>query len=101
MHLNTYSGLQNNTVLNMFFDREGNLWLGLDKGIDLVQLSSSICSLFGNPDRFGTGYASEIYQDKLWLGTNQGLYCAPISERTIPDDNLLSYVIRDHTCPFA
>ena len=92
MHLNTYSGLQNNTVLNMFFDREGNLWLGLDKGIDLVQLSSSICSLFGNPDRFGTGYASEIYQDKLWLGTNQGLYCAPISERTIPDDNMFKSI---------
>lgn len=88
MHLNTYSGLQNNTVLSMFFDREGNLWLGLDKGIDLVQLSSSVYSLFGNPDAFGSGYASEIYQGKLWLGTNQGLYSAPLgSGGEIPDDH--------------
>lgn len=89
MHLNTYSGLQNNTVLSMFFDIEGNLWLGLDKGIDLIQLSSSVYSLFGNPDAFGTGYASEIYDGKLWLGTNQGLYSAPVHEdELIQDDNL-------------
>lgn len=89
MHLNTYSGLQNNTVLSMFFDMEGNLWLGLDKGIDLILLSSAVYSLFGNPDAFGTGYASEIYDGKLWLGTNQGLYCATAYENgSIPDDDM-------------
>ena len=93
MHLNTYSGLQNNTVLSMFFDLEGNLWLGLDKGIDLILLSSSVYSLFGNSDAFGTGYASEIYDGRLWLGTNQGLYCAPMHENgSIPDDRMFTSI---------
>lgn len=88
MHLNTYSGLQNNTVLSMFFDKDGNLWLGLDKGIDLIELSSTEYSLFGNSDRFGSGYASAVYDGELWLGTNQGLYHAPYDiSKGIPDDN--------------
>ena len=40
--LNTTNVLQNNTVLGMFFDRDNNLWLSLDKGISLLQLNSSI-----------------------------------------------------------
>lgn len=74
MHLDTFSGLQNNTVLSMFHDRDGNLWLGLDKGIDLVQLGNPEYRLFGNDDIFGSGYASAVFEGSLWLGTNQGLY---------------------------
>lgn len=74
IHLNTSNGLQNNTVLSIFYDMDGNLWLGLDKGIDLIQLSNPELRLFDDPDRFGTGYASEIYSGRLWLGTNQGLF---------------------------
>ena len=74
IHLNTYSGLQNNTVLSMYYDDHDNLWLGLDKGIDLIELGSSVYRLFGNANEFGAGYASELFEDKLWLGTNQGLY---------------------------
>lgn len=88
IHLNTYSGLQNNTVLSTYFDRDGNLWLGLDKGIDIVQLNSNEYSLFGNSDKFGAGYASAIFENELWLGTNQGLYHAPYIEGSpMPDDD--------------
>ena len=79
MHLNTDSGLQNNTVLSMFYDNDGNLWLGLNKGIDMVSLSSAEYRFFGNPNQYGAGYASEIFEGKLWLGTNQGLYCTDVS----------------------
>lgn len=76
IHLNTQSGLQNNTVLSMYYTQNGNLWLGLDKGIDLIELSSPEYRVFGDGNFFGAGYASEIYDGKLWLGTNQGLYYA-------------------------
>jgi ligand-binding sensor domain-containing protein len=33
---NTFTCLQNNTILSMAFDNQNNLWLGLDKGIDYV-----------------------------------------------------------------
>ena len=73
-HLNTFSGLQNNAVLSMFFDLDGNLWLGLDKGIDYVLLNTPEKSIFMTDRLFGTGYASAVSGGRLYLGTNQGLY---------------------------
>ena len=92
IHLNTFSGLQNNTVLSMFFDHRGNLWLGLDKGIDMVELASPEYRMFGNPDMFGAGYASAIYDGKMWLGTNQGLYCIeyPLPTGIVDDNDFIS-----------
>ena len=74
MHLNRSCGLQNNTVLSLYFDNQNNLWLGLDKGIDLVQLSSAEYTLLASDNSIGSGYSSEIFNDRLYLGTNQGLY---------------------------
>ena len=74
IHLNTDSGLQNNTVLSMMFDKNGNLWLGLDNGISLVRLDSPEYNLLGSPKDYGAGYAAAKYNDKLWFGTNQGLF---------------------------
>ncbi|MGM9787888.1 MAG: two-component regulator propeller domain-containing protein [Candidatus Cryptobacteroides sp.] len=74
IHLNRSSGLQNNTVLSLYFDNQNNLWLGLDKGIDLVQLSSAEYTLLPSDSSIGSGYSSEFFNDRLFLGTNQGLY---------------------------
>ena len=74
IHLNRNTGLQNNTVLSILQDRQQNFWLGLDNGIDYVKIAppfSFISSEFGIE---GTGYAAIVHQDKLYLGTNQGLY---------------------------
>lgn len=68
------TGLQNNTVLSMMFDRLGNLWLGLDVGISYVMLTSPYHNLFGLSNNIGTGYASLLDGQLLYLGTNQGLY---------------------------
>jgi hypothetical protein len=74
---NTFSGLQNNTILSIAFDRKDNLWLGLDKGIDYVIINSPIYDLFGNSQLFGAGYSTLIKNNILYLGTNQGLYTTP------------------------
>lgn len=83
---NTFSGLQNNTILSMHFDHQNNLWLGLDKGIDYVLLNSPIYDLFGNNQMFGSGYCSLIKGNTLYLGTNQGLYITqyPIQNQPNP-----------------
>lgn len=83
------SGLQNKTVLSMAFDAQENLWLGLDNGIDHIHLNSRVSSLYGNKPVIGSGYVSCLYQDKLYLGTNQGLYCTvpPVDlNQTVPMD---------------
>lgn len=75
--INREKGLQNNTILSMCLDLDGNLWLGLDNGIDYVELNSPV-TLLQDFYGFGTGYTSIIYNNLLYLGTNQGLfYCQP------------------------
>ncbi len=68
------SGLQNNTVLSIFADDEQNLWAGLDNGIDRIELNSPLYYYFDKAGQFGTVYSSIVFNDKIYLGTNQGLF---------------------------
>ena len=69
-----HNGLQNQTVLGLFFDARHDLWLGLDNGIDCLRLSSPVFSLYGDKPYIGSGYSSVLYKGSLYLGTNQGLF---------------------------
>ena len=69
-----YSGLKNNTVLSTYFDLQGNLWLAMDRGISQIKLNSPIQPMYSMISPIGTGYCSAIYNNTLYLGTNQGLY---------------------------
>jgi len=71
--INKKKGLQNNTVLKVFTDRSGDLWLGLDNGIDYININSPITFL-KQSEEIGAGYTSIVYHGKLYLGTNQGLF---------------------------
>lgn len=68
------SGLQNKTVLSTTFDQDHNLWLGLDNGIDCILLHSPLRYLNSRQSSIGSGNCSIRYNQKLYLGTNQGLY---------------------------
>jgi ligand-binding sensor domain-containing protein/DNA-binding CsgD family transcriptional regulator len=86
MYVNTFSGLQNNTVLSMAFDNMQNLWLGLDNGIDYVLLNVPISNIFSTNNLYGAGYTSHISRNKIYFGTNQGLYLTdyPIASSPTP-----------------
>lgn len=73
-HFNQENGIQNNTVLNLFLDREENVWAGLDNGISIINLHSPFRLFQDNVGRIGTVYTSLKKDDLLYLGTNQGLY---------------------------
>lgn len=79
--ISTENGLQNKTVLSMMFDKAGNLWLGLDNGIDCIHLNARLASLYGGKPVIGSGYASCSYQGKFYFATNQGLYCSTPPEQ--------------------
>ncbi|MBN1117458.1 MAG: hypothetical protein JXA77_09655 [Bacteroidales bacterium] len=72
-HINRYRGLQNNTILATFIDREENLWLGLDNGIDYVKTNSPL-TMIANKHEVGAGYQATLFGEKLFLGSNQGLF---------------------------
>ncbi|KOY52286.1 helix-turn-helix and ligand-binding sensor domain-containing protein [Polaribacter dokdonensis] len=73
-HITQDVGLSNNTVLSIFEDLENNIWLGLDNGINTINLKSPFKQFLKNENFWGTIYASIIYEDYLYIGTNQGLY---------------------------
>ena len=57
----------------MFSDKDENLWLGLDNGIDFIEISSPL-SIFPKDNDIGAGYASIYHNGYLYLGTNMGLF---------------------------
>jgi len=78
-HINRQRGLQNNTVLKVFSDKDKNLWLGLDNGIDYLNINSPMTFL-QQPEGIGAGYTSIIFKGKIYLGTNQGLYVKDLED---------------------
>lgn len=80
-HINKQSGLQNNTIISMVEDTQGNLWLGLDNGISYIELNTCLTKLNAESD-IGTGYVSILHNEKLYLGTNQGLFYINWAENT-------------------
>ncbi|MFK8162443.1 MAG: two-component regulator propeller domain-containing protein [Lewinella sp.] len=82
LHLDEVSSLSNNTVLSLFQSAAGNLWVGLDRGLDLVDRSGTV----KYPSRMerppGAVYAALQYGGRSYLGTNQGLYWLDTSRAT-------------------
>ncbi|MDH7446767.1 helix-turn-helix and ligand-binding sensor domain-containing protein [Aquimarina sp. 2201CG14-23] len=74
-HINQSNGLNNNTVLSLFEDVEENLWLALDNGVNCINLKSPIKIFNDDKGKIGTVYTSAIFNEYLYLGTNQGLFC--------------------------
>ncbi len=72
--INQSNGLSNNTILNLFEDAAGNVWTALDNGIDCLNMQSFIREYNDNGGTIGTTYSSIIYDNKLYVGTNQGLF---------------------------
>ena len=66
--------LSNNTVLSLFEDLDNNIWLGLDNGINCVNIKSPYLIYHDKNGALGSVYTSKIYKGSLYLGTNQGLF---------------------------
>ncbi len=84
-HLNKKSGLQNNTSLSLFAPKQGGLWVGLDNGIDFVDVHSPFTTIFPDGELQGTGYTAEVFGGKIYFGTNTGLYATDWAKYYSPD----------------
>ena len=73
-HINQEKGLNNNTVLSLFQDVDQNLWLGLDNGLSVVNLDSPFGEYIDHNGVLGVVYTAVLFDDILYLGTNQGLF---------------------------
>jgi AraC family transcriptional regulator, chitin signaling transcriptional activator len=73
-HITQDKGLSNNTALSLFEDVDKNLWIGLDNGINCINLQSPIKSFSDDTGFLGTVYTSLLYKGNIYIGTNQGLF---------------------------
>ncbi len=76
-HLHKGNGLQNNTVLGICKDLQQNIWVGLDNGVDRIEINAPIYYYADNRGSIGTVYAARIFNGNIYLGTNQGLFYSP------------------------
>ncbi len=67
-------GLGDNTALSLFEDVDGNVWVGLDNGIDCINRKEPFKYFADQKGRLGTIYTSIIHNGYVYLGTNQGLF---------------------------
>ncbi|MDH6306147.1 DNA-binding CsgD family transcriptional regulator [Parabacteroides sp. PF5-5] len=72
--ISTENMLQNNTILSLFEDHVGNIWAGLDRGISFVQYLPKMSCYIDSKGNMGSAYEAIFWDDKLFLGTNQGVY---------------------------
>jgi AraC family transcriptional regulator, chitin signaling transcriptional activator len=82
LRIDQKTGLTNNTVLSIKEDSFGNIWLGLDNGINTVNLNSPYRVYKDKQGVLGTVYASAKLDGYLYLGTNQGLFYKPLNSKT-------------------
>lgn len=76
-------GLNNNTVLDLFVDRQKNIWAALDNGIARINYNSAVSFIEGYFD-LGTGYCMNKKEDRFYFGTNQALYTIPDKQFSSP-----------------
>ncbi|MDZ7743162.1 MAG: triple tyrosine motif-containing protein [Bacteroidota bacterium] len=94
--INRNNGLQNNTVLSMQVDDFNNLWLGLDNGIDYVEVNSPLRYL-AYQHGLSSGYAAVIHEEILYLGTNQGVYSIDWNRIKVDNSTEMAFELVENT----
>lgn len=69
-----HNGLPSNTVISVDFDDYGDLWTGLQFGMAKILITVPIETLTDSTFPIGSGYVLTLWGNKLYLGTNRGLY---------------------------
>ncbi len=67
-HFDTTNSLQNNTILDLYYDKDHNLWAALDAGIALIRRDGPYTLLTG-----GLGRVYDVFRsnDNMYIATNQ------------------------------
>ncbi len=67
-------GIDDRTVHAIYEDNFGNIWLGLNGGINYLEMNSPIRLINEEAGLRGAGYAAARHNNILYLGTNNGLF---------------------------
>lgn len=73
-HFHKGNGLLNNNILTLYSDRSQNLWVGLVNGLNYIHTNSPFTRIFPDKELDAVGFVTKIHEDKIYFGTNKGLY---------------------------
>lgn len=73
-NINRSNSLINNSVLCIGFDKENDLWLGLDNGISHVEINSPYTIFSDNTGVLGSVYTLAALKNGYLLGSNHGVF---------------------------
>lgn len=74
ININRKNSLLNNSVLSIGFDKEKDLWLGMDNGISHIEINSPYAIFSDNTGILGSVYAVAPKGNGYVLGTNHGVF---------------------------
>ncbi len=77
-------GIKNNNVLNVYLDKDKNIWAGLDNGISYIAYNAAIKYIKPSSYNEVSGYTARVFNNALYIGTSDGAYVSPLSN-TNPD----------------
>ncbi|MFA9191252.1 histidine kinase [Flavobacterium sp. FZUC8N2.13] len=66
--------LMNNSILSIGFDKENDLWLGLDNGIAHVEINSPISIFYDNSGILGSVYSVATTNKGYLIASNHGVF---------------------------
>lgn len=78
--LSRKEGLQDNNVISVFQDRDGNLWSGLNNGISFIAYNAAIKYIRPNPENDVSGYSTRIFGNRLYIASSDGVYETPVTK---------------------
>ncbi len=70
-------GLMSNACLRVFQDHSGNLWVGMQNGIALIDINSPLRLINQNIDLQGSGYEAYEVDEGTYYTTSNGIYFLP------------------------
>ena len=76
-HISVTDGLISNACLKSYQDHTGNLWVGMQNGIALIDINSPLRLMNKNIDLQGSGYEAFETEDGSYFTTSNGIYFLP------------------------
>ncbi|MGL4780707.1 MAG: two-component regulator propeller domain-containing protein [Bacteroidales bacterium] len=79
-HYSIENGLRSNTILSILLDGNNNVWIGTDNGISKLEYDDRFHFLRDPNRKLGSVHSTALLDDRLYMGTNKGLYILPYSK---------------------
>ena len=76
-HISVADGLISNACLKTYQDHTGNLWVGMQNGIALIDINSPLRLLNKDIELQGSGYEAFDAEDGSYYTTSNGIYFLP------------------------